>query len=97
MGLTVYADRTLPNGLPISGFYVNIDDIVVKKDPHSEEEVRYNVSADYNCYASKQARLENREILQKYKIYISTTTIDNIQAQVYEEVKKLFDTTEDDL
>jgi predicted transposase YbfD/YdcC len=96
MGLTVYADRTLPNGLAISGFYVNIDDIVVKKDLHSEE-VRYNVSADYNCYASKQARLDNKDILQKYKIYISTTTIDNIQAQVYEEVKKLFDTTEDDL
>jgi hypothetical protein len=94
MGLIVYADRTLPNGLAISGFYVNIDDIVIKKDPHSEE-VKYNVSADYNCYASRQARVDNKEVLQTYKILTSTTTIDNIQTQIYEEVKKLFDTTED--
>ena len=94
MGLIVYADRTLPNGLAISGFYVNIDDIVIKKDPHSEE-VKYNVSADYNCYASRQARVDNKEVLKTYKILTSTTTIDNIQTQIYEEVKKLFDTTED--
>lgn len=94
MGLTVYADRTLPNGLPISGFYVNIKNITIQKE--LSEEVKYNVSCDYNLYATKNARIENKETLAEFKIYLTISSLDDIHGKVYDAIKKLFDTTEDD-
>lgn len=94
MGLTVYANRTLPNGLPISGFYVNIQNVTIQKE--WSETVKYNVSCDYNFYATKNARLENKQTLAEFKICLTISSLDDIYGQIYDGIKKLFDTTEDD-
>jgi len=96
MGLLVGEEYTLQNGIIISNYYVNVADISIRKNPLEETTV-YDVVADYNYYANKQSRLENKERIHTFTIHISSTTIENIYSLVYTEIKKLYKIVEDDL
>ena len=96
MGLLVGEEYTLQNGIIISNYYVNVADIAIRKNPVEETTV-YDVTAEYNYYANKQSRLENREKIHTFTIHISSTTLENIYSLVYTEIKKLYKIVEDDM
>lgn len=94
MGIIVQDEYLLENGIALSGYYINILQIQIKKKP--TDATRYDVWAEYRMYATKQARLDNKGYVCKMSIYVDTDSLNEIERKVYEEIKKLYSNYEDD-
>lgn len=95
MGLIVHDSHTTTIGLTLSDYYVNIDDIHISKS--GLENSVYSLSVKYNSFIDKNARNAQKKPFLEMNLIITTTTLDNIGTQIYDEIKKKFENYTDDL
>jgi|TARA_R110001592_G_scaffold208229_1_gene459268 hypothetical protein len=95
MGIIVSEEYTNVNGFVTPGLYVNIDNIQIFKS--SLETCNYDVEADRCVYISKEARVDNKEPIEKIRVFIAIDNMDNLHEQIYTEVKKVYPNYTDDL
>jgi hypothetical protein len=95
MGIIVSEEYTNVNGFVTSGLYVNIDNIQISKS--GLESYNYDVEADKRVYISKEARINNKEPVEKNRVFVAIDNMDNLHEQIYTEVKKVYPNYTDDL
>lgn len=95
MGVIVHETITTETGIDISDYYVNLGEIKISKQP--DNQTKFNVWTDYKCYANKAARTASKEPFQKFSIHIETETLNDIHAQIYNEIKIHHGNSTDDL
>jgi len=95
MGIIVSEEYTNVNGFVTSGLYVNIDNIQISKS--GLESYNYDVEADKRVYISKEARINNKEPVEKNRVFVAMDNVDNLHKQIYTEVKKVYPNYTDDL
>jgi hypothetical protein len=86
MGIIVHDSYQMTNGLVVSDYYINIDDIHIFKS----DDV-YSVSLKYKSFIDKNARDTDKKPFCEMNLILSTTTFENIGTQIYDEVKKRFE------
>lgn len=94
MGIIVSEEYTNVNGFVTSGLYVNIDNIKISKS--GLESYNYDVEADKRVYISKEARINNKEPVEKNRVFVAIDNMDNLHEQIYTEVKKVYPNYTDD-
>ena len=94
MGIIVSEEYTNVNGFVTSGLYVNIDKIKISKS--GLESYNYDVEADKRVYISKEARINNKEPVEKNRVFVAIDNMDNLHEQIYTEVKKVYPNYTDD-
>lgn len=98
MGLIVQDTITLPNGLNVSSYYVNLGEMEIKKSRNVDtNECEYSIRSEYKCYATKEARLENKDSLLTLTTIILTSNLDDIETKIYTDIKQNYTTYTDDL
>lgn len=95
MGIIVSEEYTNVNGFVTSGLYVNINNIKISKS--GLESYNYDVEADKRVYISKEARINNKEPVEKNRVFVAIDNMDNLHEQIYTEVKKVYQNYTDDL
>jgi len=93
MGIIVADARTLENGIVVSDYYVNIDDILIQKS--NVDDFKYTVTGQARYFATKQARDQFKSKIDTRKLVIATSNVSNIHEQLYTELKNGFETYED--
>jgi hypothetical protein len=82
----------MTNGLAVSDYYVNIDNIHISKNDGV-----YSLSLKYKSFINKNARDTDKKPFCEMNLIVSTTNLENIGTQIYEELKKSFTNFTDDL
>ena len=93
MGIVVSDALTLANGIDVSDYYVNIDDILIQKS--NVDDFKYSVTGEARYFATKQARDQFKSKIDTRKLVIATSNVSNIHEQLYTELKNGFETYED--
>jgi len=98
MGLIVQDTITLPNGLGVSNYYVNLGEMEIKKSRNVDtDECQYSIRSEYKCYATKEARLENKDPLLTLTTIVLTSSLDNIETKIYTDIKQYYTSYADDI
>jgi hypothetical protein len=98
MGLIVQDTLTLPNGLNVSSYYVNLGEMDIKKSYKVDTgDKEYSIRSEYKCYATRQARIENKEALFTFTTIILTPTLVDIETNLYTDIKQNYENYTDDL
>jgi hypothetical protein len=95
MGLIVHDSYTTIAGITLSDYYVNIDDIHISKS--GVDNPMYSLSVKYKSFVDKNARSTYKTPFCEMNLIITTTTLNNIGTQIYDEIKKKFENFTDDL
>jgi hypothetical protein len=93
MGIIVSDTLTLENGIDVSNYYMNIDDILIKKS--NVGDFNYTVTGEARYFVTKQARDEFKSNIGTRSIILATSNVSGIHEQLYSELKKGFDKYED--
>ena len=98
MGLIIQDTITLPNGLDVSNYYVNLGEMEIKKSRNVDtDECEYSIRSEYKYYATRQARLENKESLLTLTTIVLTSSLDDIETKIYTDIKQNYTTYTDDI
>ena len=57
----------------------------------------YSIRSEYKYYATRQARIDNKEALMTYTIICLTSSLDDMETKLYDEIKKRYENYTDDL
>ena len=95
MGIIVSDEYNFDNGMTISNYYVNIDNITIKKS--NLEEFQYTISADVCSYVSQEHRNQQKQPFNNGKAIITSDTINNVHTQIYTDVKTRYENYTDDI
>lgn len=96
MGIIVSDDYTFDTGLSITEYYVNIDNINIKKSG-AVTDFKYTVHATWYCYTSKANRDNFKKHFNAHELVIPMSDINNLHEQIYTELKTKFENYTDDL
>jgi len=91
MGLIINDVMEMDNGVTIQSQYANIFEMNVRKMKEGEHLV-YTV---FYFYASKEARMNDKEHIKKDFCTVCATSLEDLHGQAYTEFKKKFENIED--
>ena len=103
MGIIVTSEHTLTNGITLTNLYVNIEDIRIRRviTPalvEGEPDMKYSIMAKKQIYANKEVRQSNESaVLESVMIGLLTTSLTNLEEQIYTKLKTEFTSCVDDL
>tara|TARA_B110000285_G_scaffold24077_1_gene23182 strand:- start:185 stop:472 length:288 start_codon:yes stop_codon:yes gene_type:complete len=95
MGLIITDEHVLENGMTLTNYYVNIDNIKIRK---SADDFKYFINADTQLYVNKSMRdLSHVRLIKKYTTGVGSNVLTNVQEQLYTELKTQYTSYTDDL
>jgi hypothetical protein len=103
MGIIVTSEQTLTNGITLTNLYVNIEDLRIRRvlTPalvEGEPDMKYSIMAKKQIYANKEVRQSNESaVLESVMIGLLTTSLTNLEEQIYTKLKTEFTSYVDDL
>jgi hypothetical protein len=94
MGIIVHETYTTEHGIDVSNYYIRINKIEITKQVL--DTTKYNVWIEYDSYPTKEVRLDLKEPFLVASMHLETDTIDDIQGQIYSQLKILHVNCTDD-
>ena len=96
MGLIVSDERVLENGITLTNYYVNIDNIKITKS--NIPDFKYCINADKQIYVNKSNRdLSHIRVVKTDHTGVDSNVLTNVEEQLYTEMKKQYTSYTDDL
>jgi hypothetical protein len=103
MGIIVTSEHTLTNGITLTNLYANIQDIQIRRvvTPalvEGEPDMKYSIMARKQVYVNKDVRQSNEgAVLESVMIGLLTTSLTNLEEQLYTKLKTEYTSCVDDL
>lgn len=103
MGIIVTSEHTLTNGITLTNLYVNIEDLRIRRvlTPalvEGEPDMKYSIMVKKRVYANKEVRQSNESaVLESVMFGLLTTSLTNLEEQIYTKLKTEYTSCVDDL
>jgi len=103
MGIIVTSETTLTNGITLTNLYVNIEDLRIRRvlTPalvEGEPDMKYSIMVKKQVYINKEVRQSNESaVLESVMIGLLTTSLTNLEEQIYTKLKTEYTSCVDDL
>jgi hypothetical protein len=95
MGIFVQDTLELENGVELNNYYVRVREIDIINQTCSNGVFQLVGTCDF--YATKEARVAERDILKYEYVSISTENLADVHKQIYDKLKSKFESTTDDI
>jgi hypothetical protein len=95
MGIIVHEPMTTETGIVVNDYYINVGTVRISKQILNP--IMYDVWTEYNCFANKLSRTDNKDPFHKFAIHLETETLNDIHTQIYTKIKETHGNSTDDL